>query len=59
MMYTTDFWRSTICFQILILIGFLHLGTKKIESESYLGLLPYFIFGLIKWTLIEYYFHRF
>lgn len=58
-MYTSDFWQSTICFQVFALVGFLYLVTKNIDNSSLISFLPYFIFGLAKWTLIEYYFHRF
>lgn len=58
-MYTSDFWMSTICFQIWALIGVIYLMRNNLENQNFISFLPYFIFGLAKWTLIEYYFHRF
>lgn len=58
-MYTTDFWMSTVCFQTCALIGLTYLVNKNLGNEDLISFLPYFLFGLAKWTLIEYYFHRF
>ena len=58
-MYTTNFWRSTVCFQILAIVGIFYLFSQNLVTEKLINILPYFFFGLAKWTLIEYYFHRF
>lgn len=57
-MYTTDFWRSTTCFQMFMLIGLVYLLSQNLGILTLIGFLPYFFFGVVKWTLIEYYTHR-